>query len=288
MRKVFVSITFLLIAGCASVSDDRGDISNVDMSPEALIDHYKNYEKDERNAGRQTEINTIRDEAMNIGTQAGFYWAVNEINKRLEGKSRYLDQIDFKPLLIKKKRYYILPPVVKEDSGRKLIEDSGRYLRLIDTSYYLETEPKFILNPPTWRDYLTLSAPVPDKPVEAWLPDDSEEQLTWDEALETGFETGVKQAQLTLRNKISKLTADYLGLVRYQILRSKNMVSSPKIKESYAPIVGGGQRLIIEDSTVQITVNPQLNNNRYSWDVIPQLPDISHLFPEEIYLNIME
>ena len=287
MTAITVLASTVILAACQSAPAKKS-VNDVQMNPESLLSFYKNYEKSIEDAGRQQEISVIRDEAMTIGTQAGYYYAVNEINTRLESRRQYLDQIDFKPLLIKQDRYYILPPVIKEDNGRKMIRDSGRYLRLIDQSYYLETEAKFVLSPPTWRDYLLLSAPVPNEPTEAWLPQDDQEQKIWDEALEQGFNTGIKQAQLTLRNKIAKLTSDYLGLIRYRILEEKNMVSSPQIKETYAPIVGGGQRLIIEDSTVKIQVHPQLNNNRYSWEVIPQLPDVSHLFPDEIYLNIME
>ncbi len=280
-------ISSLTLTACQTAPQEKR-ISDVNMTPDSLLEFYKNYEKEIEDAGRQKEISIVRDEAMSIGTQAGYYYAVNEINKRLEKRSNYLDQIDFKPLLIKRDSYYILPPVIKKDNGRKMIRDSGRYLRLIDQSYYLETEAKFVLSPPTWRDYLKLSAPVPNEPADAWLPEDDQEKSVWNAALEKGFETGIKQAQLTMRNKIAKLTSDYLGLIRYGILLEKNMVSAPKVKETYAPIVGGGQRLIIEDSTVQIQVHPQLNNNRYSWEVIPQLPDVSHLFPDEIYLNIME
>lgn len=284
MTLAIISCT--LIVGCSVTKHSTDPRFSVSQSADILLEHYTNYDKQINDTDSPESLSIVRDEAINIGTQAGFYWASNEINDRLEHHSEYLNQIDFKALLIKKKHYYIQPPVVTEDNGRKIIDEEGRYLRLIDKAYYIDTDPKFAFEPPTWREYLLLSASTPDEPFDAFLPTNKEEQEVWERGLRKGFRTGIETAQLTIRNKIARITNDYVGMVRYHILREKNMISAPKVQETYASISGGGRQLVIEDSMISIKVNPQLNNNRYSWQVVPQLPDISHLFPEKLYLNL--
>lgn len=284
MKRLSGLIFCFVLTGCAATTSQPNSGPSIDR--DALLDHYVNYQKSIVDAGAAESAGMVRDEAVHIGTQAGYYWAATEINKALESASHLLDQIDFKPLLFQESRYYIVPPVISKDEGRRVINETGRFIRLIDATFYIERNPRFTLEPPTWREYLFLDLRTPDKPTEAMLPTSKRERAMWMEGVQTGFEFGIRQAELTFQNKNAHLTQVYQGMILYHVLLAKNMVTAPRVKESYAPVVGGGRRLIIEDSTVSIEVMPSLNANRYAWEVIPQLPDVSHLFPNVINLNI--
>lgn len=280
-------VSVLLIAGCSATNDiPPGTHIDPQVDGNELLNRYTTMRPREEYAELDGAHSIVKEEAIITGTQAGFYWAANEINRVLLSHSELLDLIEFSPLLIEGARYYIVPPVITEDEGTRLISESRRSIRMIDRSYYIEQQPKFALEPPTWRDYLLLSVSPPRRPAEALLGSDRHEIAIWEEGVQQGWEIGIEQAYLTHQNKVAQLTSDYRGMILYHILLTHNMVTEPQIEESYQSVAGGGRRLIIEESNVSIEVNPALNSNRYSWEVVPQLPDISHLFPERIYLNM--
>lgn len=274
----------LALSACSNTPSTPKENARVDGNE--LLSRYQNMRPRDEFSERSEALNIVREEAMSIGTQAGLYWAASEINQMLLDHSYLLNEIDFAPLLIDKRRYFIIPPVITEDEGTRVLSTTGRSIRLIDKTYRIEREPRFALEPPTWHDYLLISVSPPNRPAEALLGSDADEIRAWEQGVADGWDIGVEQALLTHQNKVMQLTNDYQGMIRYHILLTQNMVSSPQINESYQPIAGGGRRLVIEESNVEITVNPSLNSNRYSWEVVPQLPDISHLFPDSIYLNI--
>lgn len=282
--SIFALIIFL--AGCASTGVSHDVQTSPRIERAELLSQYMNYDKSIHDATTSESVNMVREEAIHIGTQAGYYWATSEINNMLTEISHLLDQIDFRPLLFQETRYFIIPPIINKDSGRRIIDQTGQHIRLIDATYFIEQEPRFTLEPPTWRDYLMMDPIVPDRPVEAMLPTNDEERAIWQRGIQDGFNIGVQQAEILFQGKLAHLTLAYQGMIRYHILLEQNMVSEPKVRERYSSVVGGGQRLSIEDSTVSIEVMPQLNSNRYEWDVIPRLPDISHLFPNVIYFNL--
>lgn len=290
MKTLLAIATAVLLTACASQpSDSNYRIDGGDHAPRVdatkFVSHYQSLERQERHS-QEANHAIIRDEAMTIGTQAGFYWASNEVNYRLQKHADLLDQIDFRPLMIQHARYYIQPAIITEEQGRRMVSDSGRYIRLVDQSYFIEGQPKFRQEVPHWREYLWMDASPPHEPADALLPRTREERAVWQQGIEEGFKIGSQQATFTVQNKIARLTQDYQGFIRYHMLRAHNMVTEPKVRESYSAVIGGGRQLDIEDSTVTIEAMPSLNANRYSWEVIPRLPDITHLFPDVMYLNV--
>jgi defect-in-organelle-trafficking protein DotC len=221
-------------------------------------------------------------EAMSLGTQGGSYWASQQISQYLSDHSHILDKINFKPLVIEYPQYYVLPVVVTEDDGRSRISEKGKVMRILGKSFFIESEPKLLVSIPSWRDYLYVDAMPPNAPHEAYQKYIDKYPTIWVNGIKQGWNVGLEQAVYTIETRISRLTRDYIGLVRYHLIKDQNIISGPIIKEVYRPVSGGGNELSIEDTIVEIEISPQLNTNRFNWNMVPQLPDVSHLFPDNM------
>jgi len=226
--------------------------------------------------------------AKSAGAQNGLYWRTEQLQSELERNKAFLDDTynrAIEALLIKHRDYYIVVPVISGTDGGMRKNDTGRVLRIARQTFRIERDPYFVVNPPTWRDYLAGRAPTPKNPPKAMLPHSQEEYAIWRKGVEEGWAAGVMQADTIMQVNVARLTRDVVGMARYHMLRIQRMVSDPVVKEKYMPVSGGGRAMSIEDSTISITSDPMLNANRNTWRPMPQLPDTRHLFPDA-YLNL--
>ncbi|PKM46965.1 MAG: hypothetical protein CVV05_00685 [Gammaproteobacteria bacterium HGW-Gammaproteobacteria-1] len=226
--------------------------------------------------------------AKSAGAQFGLYWRTEQLQQELERNKGFLHDTynrAIEALLIKHRDYYIVVPVISGTDGGMRKNDTGRVLRIARQTFRIERDPYFVVNPPTWRDYLAGRAPTPKSPPKAMLPHSQEEYALWLRGVEEGWAAGVTQADTIMQVNVARLTRDVIGMARYHMLRIQRMVSPPAVKEVYMPVSGGGRAMSIEDSTISIASDPLLNANRNTWRPMPQLPDTRHLFPEA-YLNL--
>jgi len=252
--------------------------------PEAL-DHLMNATSGEDDS-RNSQMPDLRKKAFisaarSAGAQAGLYWRAHELEKQLMKMRPFLDRIynaALQAVLIQHKNYYIVPPVISGSAGGMRKNDSGRVLRIAEQTFRIERAPYFVVNPPTWRDYLTLSVPAPSS-HHVLLPSSSAERAVWKKGVKEGWKSGVRQADMLLRTRLARMTRDIVGMVRYHILESRHMVSKPLVTERYYPVSGGGKQMSIQDSIIRIKSDPALNANRDAWRPLPQLPDTRYLFP---------
>jgi hypothetical protein len=100
-----------------------------------------------------------------------------------------------------------------------------------------------------------------------------------------GYEVGIKQVEQVTTMRFARLTRDIIGMKRFELLKQRNVVSDIKIADAYYPVSGGGNRMNIKESRVSIEVNPQLNANRWNWETIPRLADVTDLFPNGALVN---
>lgn len=220
--------------------------------------------------------------ALSFGIQAGTYWQSKNVLAYLTVKQKLLDNINFDALLIRYPKYSIAPAVISEDEGRLRTSDSGQTLRILGKTYIINVKPRFVFSALSWRNYLYIFPVKPVKPHNEILPKTEKERRIWDAAVDKGWNIGVKSVNYTMRVRFARLTRDYIGMVRYHLLRSYNMVSEPIINEKYKAISGGGRVLNIEDSLITIEQTPEMNLAREQWKALPQLPDISYLFPKDV------
>lgn len=239
-------------------------------------------------AASSLRTKAVHAAAKSAGAQAGLYWRTEQLQTELERNARFLDDTynaAIEALLIKHRDYYIVVPVISGTDGGMRKNDTGRVLRIARQTFRIERDPYFVVNPPTWRDYLAGRAATPKSPPKALLPHSREEYAIWLRGVEEGWKAGVTQADTIMQVNIARLTRDVVGMARYHMLRIQRMVSEPVVKEKYLPVSGGGRAMSIEDSTISITSDPLLNANRNAWRPMPQLPDTRHLFPDA-YLNL--
>jgi len=285
MRLPIIIWGALLMAGCSTPPKQNEPIQMVTSSKEDIIDYYENYQPDLTSAPGNENLSIVKQEATAVGISAGRFYASNEINNFLERHKEKLDQVDFKLVMIKRKNYYIVPPVITVTNSTRALDDARRYIKINDETIRIESDPRFVVELPSWRDFLMLQPKSPRHPTDAFLPENEQERKVWKRAFNQGFKTGIKLAEQTLDNKWANLLKTFQGMQLYHVFRERNIVTAPRVEETYAPVVGGGQELVLEESTVEIVVNPRLNANRFSWRSIPRLPDISHLFPRGLHIN---
>jgi hypothetical protein len=230
----------------------------------------------------ENSVNLMYDEALSLGNQGGMYWASQQISTYLGDHEHILNRVDFSPLVITYPQYDILPVVVLEDDGRKLISDESKVMRILGKTYFIDSEPKLVMNVPTWRDYLYVDAEPPKEPHKSYELLIEKYPDIWMKGIKAGWDIGIEQAIYTIQTRISRMTRDYIGYVRYHLIKEANMISSPIVNEVYRPVSGGGNILSIEDTLITIEIAPKLSTDRYNWKALPQLPDTSHLFPDLI------
>ncbi|MCD6048570.1 MAG: dotC [Gammaproteobacteria bacterium] len=213
----------------------------------------------------------LEDAALSIGAQSGLAWRASQINGILQDHSKEFDQIfDFNRLMLPN---YVLPPVL-QTSAKNMKVDSPNTIRLSDQTYLILTQAKFVSVAPNWREYLWMNFKAPDAPPDNMLPKTALEQRLWQEYVARGWQQGVQQADMILRDNLARLTRDMKGMVLYRKLLAQNMVSLPFVKTSDLGVTGSGESLRINDQILQITALPQLQVDPSKWKavMVPQTP----------------
>lgn len=277
LHFLFVVLTTVFSANIYA-SGDKGDSD--------LLNSLKSMKMSDDVVESPEQDGHIREmvvEAESVGTRAGAYYAAKKINAWLNARASFLDvTYDFSDSVIAYKGVYILPPSISERKDDTEII-GGKTFVVKRQVFAIESEPRFVYEVPTWRNYLIIAPGKPEQPATALLPRSKSEIELWQAAVDKGWSTGVKQAIYVVNGRFAKMARDIVGFDRYHLLVAAKVVSEPKIKHKYTPVSGGGYELSIEDSVVEIVVNPLLNTDRYRWQSIPRLPDVSGLFPRGIF-----
>lgn len=204
----------------------------------------------------------LKDTATTYGAQYGLALQGEIINRSLGHHQKSLDQIyNFNRMLLP---HNVLPPVLME--GRNSLHIASRdTLRLADRLYTIVKPATFVTAAPTWRDYLYLNFNKPDAPHFTLRPHTREERAVWDEALVEGFKSGIRQATLIFKTNVSLLNRDFEGMVRYQVLLAKHMVTPPYVASTAPTITGDKQHLRIGDKILRITADSGLVTESSVW-----------------------
>ena len=258
--KLFPKAIFL---GFFSLVACSSNVTN--MSSLGSLKELHSSGKLSEDAGNGIRFQAIQDTALSVGAQAGLYWRAQHINEILQDHSKQLDQIfNFNRLMLSD---HVLPPVL-QSSEKNFKLDGIDTIRLSDELYIIRSQARFVTTPPNWREYLWLNYKTPDTPPDNMLPKTRGERTIWRNYVAIGWQQGVEQADLILRDNLARLTRDVKGMILYRKLLAENMVSKPFVAKNNLGITGGGDSLRINDQILQITALPALEANARKWHPI--------------------
>jgi defect-in-organelle-trafficking protein DotC len=252
---IFLFASLLLASGCASKkpAPPTSEIQGFTASPTDSVNISK------------IRLDALRETATGIGAQSGLYWESQRIDKVLDNDERNLDQIfNFRALLLDNN---VLPPVLTE--GRKALNlDSPETIRLADQVFKLESPPRFVTAPPTWREYLYMNYSPPEKPNSSLLPRNQEERDVWNEAVLQGWKDGTQQANSIFSANLGRLKRDFNGMILYRRLLAQNMVTPPYVARTDLGVTGDENQMRINDQVLRITATSKLVPDSKKWKSI--------------------
>ncbi|MDR2208660.1 MAG: type IV secretion system DotC family protein [Azoarcus sp.] len=231
--------------------------SSEDDAPDTAVQHQKN-------VAAQARIQALFDAAFNLGVKGGLSWQLAVINRSINKRTREFDTIyDFSRLMV---RDLVVPPVITE--ARDLYhQDGDKSLRLSGAYYRIESQAKFASNAPNWREYLMFpSADSPSKETFLTMKprSDSEEQL-WRAAVSDGWQQGIEQANLLLRNGLDRLNRDFTGMLRFHTFVIQGKITLPVIASERIPVTKKGDTMAIDEKLLRISKLPDFEENMSKW-----------------------
>lgn len=271
-RLIFLAGMSVVLIGC-STSNNYNPPGNVD-SLQGLQQMNSAYSGSALGSNSNANINDIRyaavkETALSVGARAALAWRSNQVNAILTEDSTILDQaFNFYGLMLPDN---VLPPVLQE--ARNILNLAGPdTIRLASQIFLIKSQARFVTAPPTWRDYLWMNYPAPDRPDNSLLPKNAAEQGVWNHYVTVGWDSGFVQANNIFLANLARLNSDYKGMVLYRELYEQNMVSAPFVAKVDLGITGDGSQMSINDQVLRITALPQLNLDGNTWKPV-LIPD---------------
>ncbi|NGM38042.1 MULTISPECIES: type IV secretory system conjugative DNA transfer family protein [Methylobacterium] len=206
-------------------------------------------------ANRPTKV--VQRTARSTGIQDGY----REESRRI---AAYLDTPEISARLDQRYPFAavmvgpdIVAPVVSE--LREVRQTPNRTL-LVTTlgSFEILRDARVTVQPPNWRDYLTVAPPPEAKTT--WTPPKGDvEQANWDVGYKGGLDVGVAQARAAFDDGLARLDRDFAGMRRYHDLAAQGAVSLPIVKTRATALKVGrdGRSAAVEQRLLKIVVAPK-------------------------------
>lgn len=241
-------------------------ITNEDgKSAEELI--QEEYNKS-TNDGREQAILL---EGMKFGSQSALYDRSMKYQELLNKNENELSRIfNFSPLLLLGGR--VIPPIITESDNQSMIEDKYTK-RSVKKSYKIIEQARVINTPLNWRTYLLFDITKPIVPNKYSLPikGNKREELIWSNGVSQGWEAGIKQANDIMLQNVRTIERDMIGMIRFHLMLSKKMVTSPIESNTKLGITGDADTLNIGESIFEIVENVKFNKNAETWKALPEI-----------------
>lgn len=235
------------------------------LTPEEQIqEEYKKNSPD----GREQAILL---EAMKFGSQSALKERLTKYQRLIESNKFELGRIfNFSPLMLAGGR--VVPPVVDEMSNLQMIEDDYTR-RSVKKSYKIVEQARVVNRPITWRNYLYFEISNPNVPSKFALPikGNKREEQIWANGVSKGWEAGLKQANGIMIQNTRKLERDYVGMLRYKIMLTKNMISSPIPSSLHLGVTSDDETLNIGEVIFEMVEVPKWNKAAETWEALPQI-----------------
>jgi defect in organelle trafficking protein DotC len=220
-------------------------------------------------AANKSEVSEMRRQAIveiasALGSSGGLAYRMGQIRKDVDAQAGQLDQLfDFTKMTVSPG---VLAPVLTEGLAN-YSQESPDQVRIADKIYKIEAPAKFVSVYPTWRSYLIFSFPNYDMPSAAYLPKNDKEKAIWDQAVKTGWQQGIEQANSIFEASYNRLERDYKGMIKYKILLAEGLITPTIIAKQNLGVTGGGREMAINDQIFRITDHSALNPNKSEWKV---------------------
>jgi defect-in-organelle-trafficking protein DotC len=210
-------------------------------------------------AKEQARLQQVQQVALEYGLQGGLAQGIAQIDQIVKSNSDYLTRTyDFGALMIDGPYgSKILPPVIVEsDKIYDQVNDST--LVIADHSYQILTPAAFAPIQPLWQTYLIMPWVPPATPDAKDFPDKAIEHKAWDAALKKGYAIGEEQAFSDFQINLNRLNRQFIGMVRWSRLVASGEATAPIVTAEMKSVVGGGDKVTIDEGKVEIVGNAQL------------------------------
>lgn len=224
----------------------------------------------------------IREAGFTLGAQTALAWRYDKLLAFTKSQEGTLDRIaSFSPFI--RDEYMLLPSVVESRDRFELSPNDDR-LRTVRVQYQVTETPKAITQAPTWRDYLWREFPYPDDPHPALMPRSSRERAVWARAIDDGWESGLRQAELIWEDNLNTLVRDIRGRITYRILEARNIVQSPIMNGSEPEMTFGDDGKVVNagDTVYSVTV-PMEFKEQGDWGALWVSTDDTNYDPDFNY-----
>jgi len=262
-----------LLSGCgvtrpgndlAVVAQDDGSEQNSTPSSGALppsLGDLESFAPDDSDTSAKelARLQQVKQAALEYGLQGGLAHGIAQIDGIVRSNADYLTRTyDFGALMIDGPYgSKILPPVIVE-SDKIYDQVNADTLVIADHSYEILTPAAFAPIQPLWQTYLIMPWVAPATPDLKDFPDKAIEHKTWDAALKKGYEIGEEQAFADFQINLNRLNRQFIGMVRWSQLVAKGEATVPLVTAEMKPVVGGGDKVTIDEGKVEIVGNAEL------------------------------
>jgi defect in organelle trafficking protein DotC len=194
----------------------------------------------------------VYDTAFSLGIKAGMQQQINAIYLIIDKNVNHLNKIyNFEPYLIYNR---VVPPVITE--ARNLYNQDGEdAVRLSGALYKIERKARITSVAPNWREYLSFprNGSVITNNI-AIKPRNSNEIDLWKKGVRNGYNEGVEQSNILLKQALERLNRDYIGILRFHRFLVEGKVTLPVLAQSHMEMNKNGSSLILNEELLRLTV----------------------------------
>jgi len=259
MNRAFAAFAFALAVATATSAGAQ----QASETPPPSLDDVLNLHAPSMDGVPDLRAKMLADAARTVGFRAGMANRGLAIKAMLEGREQALDAMYQFGALIGPGG--VLPPVIVE--GRDLVAYAPDEMRSATRVYKILRHERFVSIPPTWRDYLylgLLASKVTWPPSEV-QPKSKAEKKIWQDSARAGWDAGQKQAKAIFEANLNRLTRDYDGMIRYQILQQQGLISTTRVAESTRAVTGDTLEIKLNDRVRRITQKATLRPDPSTW-----------------------
>lgn len=221
----------------------------------------------EGEGGVKIRRGAIRETAFGLAAQTALAWRYDQLLTFTKSQEGTLDRIaSFAPFVVDE---HMLLPSITEVRDRFELSSDDKKLRTVEIQYRVDEPPRAISVPPTWRDYLWREFSYPEPPHPKLLPRSSAEADVWEDAIEDGWESGLRQAHFSWTNNLNELVQDIRGRITYRILEARGIVERPVMVGSEPEMTTGGDGKVVNaGDTVYSVAVPMSFKNQDEWGAL--------------------
>jgi len=273
LKSLFLTIfTIGMVASPAVFAAVGGYIGEMGIATPPTLQEIENAERkneaiEDSGMPLNIRLDALKEAAVSYGARAGLGARTYEIRLETDKRARYLDKVyNFSSLLVAAPSGLLIePPIVSEAANAMLIDMDGQQAAVSDRIYSIINNARIVSAPRNWRSYLEREWGSVEPPPDILLPESKAERETWIKYVNLGWDQGAQQANEIFQEDLNLLNADFQGMIRYRMLLSQGMISSPYALQVDRGVTGGGDEMRVGDRAVQITGVPELMTGFDAW-----------------------